>query len=877
MSRTHDVCRQWPSTRGLARSAATGLATLVLAGAAVAGESHPRAELAQGRISHERVSPDLWPEHAATAMEPGAVATDRAAAPLRIEVHVEQADAALVERVRRHAAVVHSVSSRHRRITLEVADRAAAVAIADLPGVVAVERAWGPVRQAGSVTSRAPEALRVDAIAPGLLLDGTGRKLGILSDSFARTAAIRTADTEPEAGVRADNGPIILTRLANQDSSDLPGEVELFADDATGDVIDEGAAMGELAYDIAPAMDIAFHTAFVSQSDFADGFATLCSPDGAAADVVVDDVLYPTEPMYQPGIVAQAASACVDQGVAVFSAAGNAAGNGFRETYRDVDPLRDSRFGDDFHDWGGGDGTLTIDADADGSFLAVLQWNQPWTTLKPEGTERAPQVDLDLYILDGADPATADIVESSFRDQRADNPSSGFDPYEVVRFDAPAAGTYHLAVDHFAGNKGAIPQDDDTPLEFRLVFIGANGVEIDGAATLPGPDTDTNPTLYGHAAAEGVIAVGAVPWWTTPTFDPTAADSPTDGIDPQIFTARGGELPLTFDGDSRFIGRTLPLTPQMAAVDANRNTFFGQPDAPTSQDGADNDDFFFFGTSAAAPNAAAVGILLNQYAGDLSPAALTRVLTDTAVDVAGQRAVTGPDAVSGAGLIDAAATLDRFPVAIAGRDRTITAGANVTLDAGDSSGGQQTLAAFAWNQIDGPDVNLADADSEQARFTAPSDIGTEVAFELRVTDDAGDDDTDRVRLTVVEARADADSSSSQSGNSGCFIATAAYGTAAATEIDVLRDFRDRYLAATLPGRLFIAAYYRLSPPLADRLREHPRARAAVRVALQPLIVAAAHPVATSGFLLLVVVAACRLRRTPTSPPRRPVSRPVRGA
>jgi hypothetical protein len=50
---------------------------------------------------------------------------------------------------------------------------------------------------------------------------------------------------------------------------------------------------------------------------------------------------------------------------------------------------------------------------------------------------------------------------------------------------------------------------------------------------------------------------------------------------------------------------------------------------------------------------------------------------------------------------------------------------------------------------------------------------------------------------------------------GCFIATAAYGTPTAEQIDVLREFRDSVLLESTMGSQFVALYYQLSPPVAD--------------------------------------------------------------
>jgi hypothetical protein len=71
--------------------------------------------------------------------------------------------------------------------------------------------------------------------------------------------------------------------------------------------------------------------------------------------------------------------------------------------------------------------------------------------------------------------------------------------------------------------------------------------------------------------------------------------------------------------------------------------------------------------------------------------------------------------------------------------------------------------------------------------------------------------------------------------SGCFIATAAYGTPLATEVNLLRRFRDGRLMRRRIGRAFVASYYRLSPPVARVIKQSRGLRAMTRVVLWPLV------------------------------------------
>ncbi len=71
--------------------------------------------------------------------------------------------------------------------------------------------------------------------------------------------------------------------------------------------------------------------------------------------------------------------------------------------------------------------------------------------------------------------------------------------------------------------------------------------------------------------------------------------------------------------------------------------------------------------------------------------------------------------------------------------------------------------------------------------------------------------------------------------SRCCTVTAAYGSPLAEEIEILREFRDEYLLTSTMGQAFVDFYYRVSPPLAQFITEHPNLKPIVRVGLLPAI------------------------------------------
>ncbi len=158
-----------------------------------------------------------------------------------------------------------------------------------------------------------------------------------------------------------------------------------------------------------------------------------------------------------------------------------------------------------------------------------------------------------------------------------------------------------------------------------------------------------------------------------------------------------------------------------------------------------------------------------------------------------------------------------------------------------ATGGQVAILGDATNDVNLPSstATLTDTSSSGGFEDIGIDITTPFVAAWDTTQ-ISDGDYE-LRAVCVENPADltAFQTTTLSGGGGsgssCFIATAAYGTPWMPQVKVLRAFRDTYLLANAPGRWLVKHYYRLSPPMADHIRDRAWMRHLVRLGLTPVV------------------------------------------
>jgi hypothetical protein len=425
----------------------------------------------------------------------------------------------------------------------------------------------------GLTTSQGDTAMAADLARVTFGVDGDGVMVGVLSDSY-----------------NCLNGA-----ADDMASGDLPETVNVL-DDSECPGTDEGRAMMQLIRDVAPGASQAFHTAFGGLADFAQGIIEL---KDAGCKVIVDDVIYFAEPMFQDGAIAQAVDTVVAEGVAYFSSAGNQASNSYEAPFRPsgTEVLIGGQVAGEAHDFDPDPDPQQVDiwqaiqVPVGATAIITLQWDAPFFSVS--GEPGSPN-DIDIYLTD----RQGNYVLAESKDDNI-----GGNPFEILVFQNFYFGTqFNLMIVNRAG---------DPPGLIKYVNFSSS-VSVTEFVTPGG-------TAYGHANAAGAEAVGAAYYAETPAF----------GVDPALlewFSSAGG-VPILFDiSGNRLASPRIRPKPGIVAPDGTNNTFLGTD--------VDSDTFpNFFGTSAAAPHAAAVAALMIETNPGLSPAEIYQALEATAADM----------------------------------------------------------------------------------------------------------------------------------------------------------------------------------------------------------------------------------------------------
>ncbi|OXM48252.1 neuroendocrine convertase 1 [Amycolatopsis alba DSM 44262] len=442
----------------------------------------------------------------------------------------------------------------------------------------------------------------------------------------------------------------------SQARGELPASVDvLTAQQGSGD---EGTAMLEIIHDLAPNAALGFATAFNSDASFADNIRKLRFE--AHCDIIVDDVLYFKESPFQDWIIAQAVNDVTANGALYFSSAGNegnvADGTSGHWEGDFVDSGKGvGKYAGTAHNFAGAAGNQIFEpiSNASGAVPVTLFWSDPLGRSNN---------DYDLYLLNAAGNVVAFSQEVQTGTQ---------DPYE--RVNTTGAAGLRLAIVKFSG-------------EGRYLSLSAlRGRFTDSA---DGLKAYTKPGVtVGHSAARDAFSVAAAPAAKAfpRALEPNDPANPAGPFPAAFGTATKVER-FTSDGPRRvfYQANGTPITP--GNVSGTGGEVRAKPDI-TAADGVSTSVTgftTFYGTSAAAPHAAAIaGLVLSGNPG-LPPAEMRAALINTAVDIL----TPGRDNSSGAGVILADKVLaytgaSPQPLATAGQPTVVPADGGSVLDPGD--------------------------------------------------------------------------------------------------------------------------------------------------------------------------------------------------
>ena len=456
------------------------------------------------------------------------------------------------------------------------------------PSVLAMHPSLSTTR-VGLTTTQGDKAQRTDDVRRNFGLSGAGVKIGVLSDTFDCRHTPLTPD------------PLATFTVAAQDvvNNDLP-VVQVLKDepepDCSASGTDEGRAILQLLHDVAPASKLAFYTANVSQTDFAAGIKALAD---AGSNIIVDDIIYFAEPMFQDGIVAQAVDSVKARGVTYFSSAGNEARQSYEAAFKRSTDVGLSGLRHNFGTAKAPDTLQQATLDPAALTLLSFQWDEPFASVSGAPGSRS-DVDVIFYDTNGdLVPLCDDNLQPAICQIAGIDANVGGDPLEiaVISNGTDSSVDVNLSVELFAG---------PAPGKMKYVWFDLGG----GLFHLDEFDTQSS-TAYGHPNAAGAETVGAAPWYNTAEFGSPLWGAKCKPACLEYFSSAGG-LPILFDTKGRRLRAPLVrLKPGVTGPDGGNTSFFFARTTDPKVGGGEPDQFpNFFGTSASAPHVAGIAALM---------------------------------------------------------------------------------------------------------------------------------------------------------------------------------------------------------------------------------------------------------------------------
>jgi subtilase family protein/proprotein convertase P-domain-containing protein len=403
-------------------------------------------------------------------------------------------------------------------------------------------------------------------------------------------------------GVLSDSVDYLAESIA---SGELPTNVTVLPGLSGVPRTGEGTAMMEIIHDLAPGAKLYFATGALGPDSFADNIRALRA---AGCDIIVDDLIVSNESPFHDDTISKAVEEVIADGALYFSSAGNygnfndgtsSVWEGDFKNSRTILPFLPNGTLHDF-----GDGVIANRAERDTRFILGLWWSDPLG---------ASDNDYDIFIMNNTLTA---VLDASTDVQDGDD-----DPFEAT-FPGAFTNERILIFKADGAQKRALHLNN---------FGGELGISTPGAT-------------HGHSSVAGAFSIAA-----------------TD-----VFFANGGAFiggpnnpveSYSSDGPRRvfFKADGTPFTPGKFLFSNNGGEVRMKPDLTAADGVTTSVPGFqsFFGTSAAAPHAAAIAALLKSARPRLSSNRIRQALTRGTLEIE----AIGVDRDSGAGIVDAFAAL----------------------------------------------------------------------------------------------------------------------------------------------------------------------------------------------------------------------------